>query len=100
MHKGVVALKERGQWINKIAQQADLIGEPLPGQPLVELYGDNRLLIERHGGVVQYQGEEICVKVPYGILCVIGSGLELARMCRDQLVITGKIDGLKIMRRS
>ena len=86
-------------WIQKIADGADLSAEPLPGVPVVELAGDRRVLIERHGGVTRYSREEICVKVSYGQVCVCGCGLELKHMTREQLVITGRIDGVKLLRR-
>lgn len=91
-------VKHRG-WIERLADSADLQGEAFPGQPLVELYGDRRVLIEHHGGVTEYGREKIQVKVRYGYLCICGSCLELARMTADQLVITGRIDSVSIIRR-
>lgn len=91
-------VKRRG-WIERLADSADLQGEAFPGQPLVELYGDRRVLIEHHGGVTEYGREKIQVKVRYGYLCICGSCLELARMTADQLVITGRIDSVSIIRR-
>ncbi len=44
----------------------------LPGQPVVELVGDRRVLIENHIGVTEYGTERICVKVKYGQLSVCG----------------------------
>lgn len=77
----------------------DLIGEPLPGQPLVELAGDRRVLIEHHGGVVQYCREQICVRVCYGTVCISGCGLEINRMSGQQLVVSGRIDQITITRK-
>ena len=91
-------VKRRG-WIERLADSADLQGEAFPGQPLVELYGDRRVLIEHHGGVTEYGREKIQVKVRYGYLCVCGGCLELARMTAEQLVITGRIDSVSIIRR-
>ena len=90
---------EKGNWFQKIADSADLLAEPLPGMSIVELAGDGRVLIERHGGVTEYSRERICVKVRYGIVCVRGCGLELSRMTREQLVITGQIDSVQLQRR-
>ena len=73
-------------WAERLADGADLPGEPMPGVPVVELAGDRRVLIERHGGVTEYSGERICVKVRYGLVCICGCGLELACMTREQLV--------------
>ena len=71
----------------------------LPGVPIVELAGDHRVLIENHRGVVEYGTESICVKVKYGLLCVRGSDMELAKMTKDQLVIAGKIETVTIQRK-
>lgn len=66
--------------------------------PIVELAGYNRVLIENHLGVLAYSLEEIQVKVTYGKLCVFGSGLKLLQLTREQLVINGQIDAVKLYR--
>ena len=78
----------------------DLPGESLPGQVVVEITGENRVLIEHHCGVREYSRERIGVKVKYGVLQVCGSCLELRCMTRDQLVISGKIDCIVLKRRN
>lgn len=90
---------QRRNWMQKLADSADLSGEPLPGVPVVEMAGDRRVLIERHSGVSEYSRERICVKVRYGIVCICGCGLELTRMSREQLVISGRIDSIQLQRR-
>lgn len=77
----------------------DLPGEAVPGQPLVEIAGDCRVLIEHHHGVREYSRERIGVNVKYGVVQVCGSGLELRCMTREQLVISGKIDCVMLKRR-
>lgn len=86
-------------WMQRLAEEMDLPGEPLPGQPLIELAGDRRLLIEHHRGVTQYSREEICIKVSYGHIRVRGECLELSRMTGEQLVISGRIDCVLLLRR-
>ena len=71
----------------------------LPGVPIVELAGDHRILIENHRGVVEYGAEKICVKVKYGLLCICGWDMEMARMTNDQLVIVGEIESVTIKRK-
>ncbi len=83
---------------NRIMERLDLPGEPMPGQPVVELVGTDRVLIEHHGGVTEYGCDRIRVKVAYGAVCVCGNGLELKRMTREQLVIGGKIDRVVLER--
>ena len=81
-------------------EQMDLPGESFPGQVLVEITGDNRVLIENHRGVREYSREQIGVNVKYGFVQICGSCLELRCMTKDQLVISGRIDGVMLKRRN
>ena len=87
-------------FLERLAEDAELAMEPLPGQPIVEIAGDRRVLIENHLGVKAYGRERIVVKMKYGTVCVCGCGLELMRMTRDQLVICGRIDVISLQRRA
>ncbi len=87
--------KEILQWL---AEGAALPGEPIPGQSLVEISGENRVLIENHLGIKEYTRERIHVRLKKGFVCVCGSGLELSRMNREQLVIRGTIDSVSLQR--
>lgn len=87
------------RWLDRLNESLDLPGENPPGQPIVELAGDRRVLIERHMGVVAYGADQICVKVPYGMVRIEGCGLELGRMTKEQLVISGRIDSVTLCRR-
>lgn len=82
-------------WMDRL----DLPEEPLPFQPLVEIAGCQRVLIEHHCGVTEYGRQAICVKVRFGSVCIQGSGLELSRMTRQQLIISGCIDSVTLKRR-
>ena len=83
---------------DRLAFSAYLPDVTLPGQPLVEIAGESRVLIENHLGVTQYGRECIRVKVKFGQVCVSGSHLELARMIKGQLVISGRIDAVSLCR--
>lgn len=83
----------------RLTEEADLAALPLPGQPIVEIAGDRRVLIENHFGVKEYGRERITVKVKYGCICVHGCRLELMRMTKEQLVISGRIDCVTLQRR-
>lgn len=67
--------------------------------PLVEITGCGRVLIENHNGVMTYSQKEITVRVSFGCLRVTGLNMLLAEMHRDQLVISGQIDGVFFIRR-
>lgn len=92
-------MAERGKWKQRITQQIELSSEPVPRVPLVEISGQSRVLIENHHGVSGYGREQICIRVQYGEISVRGCNLELARMSREQLVITGRIDCVSLHRR-
>lgn len=80
-------------------ERLDLPGESFPGEVLVEIAGDNRVLIEHHRGVREYSPYRIGVKVGFGLVEICGSGLELRSMARQQLVISGCIDCVALKRR-
>lgn len=86
-------------FLERWADEADLAAEPLPGQPVVEIAGEHRVLIENHAGVKGYSRERIVVKVKFGAVCVCGCGLEMMRMTKEQLVIRGRIDAVTLQRR-
>lgn len=77
---------------------SDLPGEASPGTPLVEIFGDSRVLIENHCAIVMYCCTEIRVKVKFGQICVHGCNLSLAHMTKQQLVIVGNIQDVSIIR--
>lgn len=92
-------MDRRSGIFGKLADGVDLPGEAIPGQPLVELSGDRRVLIENHRGVTEYRKDRIGIQVSYGQITVCGSGLELVRMSKEQLVIRGRIDSITVCRR-
>lgn len=85
---------KEGSWIQRLSIQ----DETLPGQTLVEILADQRVLIEHHRGITQYSREHIQIRVKFGAICVSGEGLSLCRMTANQLVITGQIDSLTLLR--
>lgn len=65
-------------------------------QPIIELVGQSRLLIENHQGVASYSNNEIQIKVCYGNVIITGNELQLMEMSRIKLVICGRIEGIQI----
>ena len=86
--------------LDRLTEDADLAAQPLPGQPIVGIAGDRRVLIENHFGVKEYGTQRITVKVKYGCVCICGEHLELMRMTKEQLVICGRIDCVTVQRRA
>ena len=69
-------------FLEQLALSSEIGTEAISGQPMVEISGDRRVLIENHFGVKAYNRESIVVNVKYGCICVCGCGLELMRMTR------------------
>lgn len=86
------------RFLEQMVLDTDIGADTILFQPIVEISGDRRVLIENHYGVKAYSHETIIVKVNYGYVCVRGCALELRRMTKDQLVIHGKIDGVTLQR--
>ncbi|MBQ8358790.1 MAG: YabP/YqfC family sporulation protein [Oscillospiraceae bacterium] len=86
------------KWMQSHAGGDSLHTELLTNVPIIEVCDRQRVLIENHQGVTQYGRETICIKVKFGQICIAGCDLELARMTKEQLVITGQIDGVSLYR--
>lgn len=91
-------MKKREWILQRMAESADLESELLPGQTLVEIAGDGRVLIENHSGVTEYGCEKIQVRVSYGLVCVTGRCLILCEMTKHQLVISGSVEAVTLLR--
>ena len=83
--------------VERMVQRMDLVTEPLPGQPLVEIVGMHRVLIENHYGVIKYGCNEILAKVSFGCFCVCGEKLKLLQMTKERLVIGGCIHSVSVI---
>lgn len=86
-------------FMDRFAERTELLAEPMPGQPVVEIAGEGRVLVENHLGVMAYGHEKIVIRVKYGAVCVCGCGLEILRMTREQLIIRGRVQGITLQRR-
>ena len=71
----------------------------VPGMPLIEIYGQERVLIENHRGIIAYSPCQVTVRVQFGTYNIYGCNLRIAKMGKDQLVIQGKIDNVQLSRR-
>lgn len=82
----------------RIPDILDIPDQTLPGDPIIEIYADRRVLIEGRCAVIQYGTSCIRVKNQLGIVCVSGCGLCMAELSKNRMVITGKIENLSIVR--
>lgn len=88
-------MKRRQFWAQRWIQNVDSV----PLLPILELCGDRRILIENHRGVSVYEPECIQIHVSFGELAIDGDRLQICRMQNHQLVIRGRIDAIRVLRR-
>ena len=86
------------KFIEQLSGATDLPDAPIPGQPLIEIAGEKRVLIERHQGVCHYCRQKIAIKVKYGQVLVNGDALELSRMTKDLIIISGCIESVHLIK--
>jgi sporulation protein YqfC len=91
-----MSLGKGKNWLQRMAEEADLLDENIAREPILELCGNSRVLIENHCGVVEYGPGQIRVKIKNGDYTVRGSGLHLCRMCSDKLLIRGRIEEILV----
>ena len=91
-------MKRDKGFLNRVALSADLPGECAPNKPLIEIVGEQRVLIEHHRGVAAYTCNEIRINVSFGLVCILGTGLRIARVSKEQPVVFGNIDSVSLLR--
>ena len=85
-------------WMKRLAQKIHEV-DIHPGFPLIELVGDSRVLIENHCSIIEYGKEKITIRMKFGCVEICGSEMQLSQLTKSQLVISGKITGLQLIRR-
>ena len=73
--------------------------EKLSGDSIIEISSDNRVLVEGHLGICQYQSDTIRVRIQTGCAAISGEKLYLDKMTSEYLIISGKITAVSIERR-
>lgn len=91
-------MDSKGTWMKKLTDRVNSM-DVNPGFPLIELVGDCRVLIENHCSIVEYGKERIVIKMKFGCVEICGKGLQLSQLTKSQLVVSGRITGLQLIRR-
>ena len=82
-----------------LSDSIGLAEESFPGQSIVEILGENRVLIENHGGVKGYSRQCVIIRVRFGEIHVSGDCLQLLRMSKERLVVSGVVHQVSLKRR-
>lgn len=81
-----------------VSDRLALPPESVTGVSLIRISGRERLCVENHGGIVEYEENSIRIAVRQGKgrLSVRGCGLHVVKMTRAYLEIRGTILGLEL----
>ena len=92
-------MNRRNEIIQHATRTIDVPGDLFPGIPLLEIYGNRRVLIENHHGVTGYTCCEISVCTDLGTYSINGNQLEIVNMTKHRLIITGIIESVMLKSR-
>ena len=76
---------------------SDLAPEEGAGDmPRIILTGREKVLVERHGGLFSYESSCIRLRTGIGLLTVTGEKLIISHFGAEDVLIRGRVDGLKV----
>ncbi len=84
---------------DRLSMSFDLPSESLPGQSVLEMIDNSRLIVENHCGLIKYTTNDICVRVKFGNIVVRGAKLRIVKMTDHTIVICGCIESVEMQRR-
>ena len=88
--------KKREGLLEKTAEVFDLPGDVVAGLPRIEITGSRELRMENHKGILAYGPEKIHVSGGVFVVEIAGEGLELRAITGLELLITGKIQSIRL----
>lgn len=81
----------------RIAKMTGLPREVVSHLPRVVWYGNGRVLIEQHRGIITYQKDMICFQTTLGLLTIRGESLEMVKYTWQDAVVRGDILSLSYL---
>ena len=88
---------KQAKLLRSFTEKAGLHMETLSDLPLLELCGEDRILVENHKCVVGYTEREIIIRVSFGLIEISGEALEISRANKEQLIIYGRIRNISLV---
>lgn len=78
----------------KIDEILEIPTELSTDNPKITVIGFEKMLVENHKGVLEYQDYFVRLNTFIGIININGFNLNLEEMNTDDLIITGQIEGI------
>jgi len=79
----------------RLVSLLELPGDAVLDVPRAVLIGSMELVVENHRGLLEYRPERVVLRLPDGTMTVDGADLRIGFLSPEQVVIRGRIDGLR-----
>ena len=89
---------KRTRFFDKAADTFDLPGEVVWDLPRITIVAGNRVVVENHKGLMDYNENSIVVAGGRVEVRILGNDLELRAMNADELLITGDVFNVEFIR--
>ena len=89
-------MQDRKLW-KLAAEVVQPVGVNIPGCPLIEIMGNDRILVENHRGLIGYHNGEICIKTKSFMIRITGRDLGVSKMTDQDLVVHGTIEAVQFL---
>ena len=81
-----------------ITEKLELEKGLLTSDSIIELVGDEKLIIENHRGIVKYSCEEMQVRVGFGTVCISGKNLSMSELMCEEITLEGEIAKIEFIK--
>ncbi|KMT21651.1 sporulation protein YqfC [Clostridium cylindrosporum] len=78
----------------KVTEKLSLPKDIVLNMPNIKILGDKEVLIENHGGIIEYTADVVKLKSSLGEILIKGEGFQIKDISEDDIYILGKIDSL------
>lgn len=79
---------------SRLDEILEIPSELSTNHPKVTILGFEKVYIENHKGILEYQDFFIRLNTNIGIININGFNLKLDEMTKDDIMVTGKIEGI------
>lgn len=84
-------MSEKYEKAELLSEKLDIPSDISIGTAKLSIYGKSRVLVENHKGILHYSENEIELSARGMSIKMLGDGLSISAMDKDDMLITGRI---------